>query len=85
MKLERPRYDAATMKRIGSRIEPLVVARASGELLVQGARFSEALAAMSHARYIRKGVYRFKSHEAANRQDLESVVDAMVRLARGAP
>ena len=85
MGLESPRYDAATMKRIGSRSEPLVVAQATGELLIQGARFGEAIAAMSHARYIRKGIYRFKTHEEANRQDDESVVGAMVRLAGRSP
>jgi hypothetical protein len=73
------------MKRIGSRTEPPVVAQATGALLLQGALFSEAIAAMSDARYIRKGVYRFKTHEEANRQDLESVVDAMVRVVGRAP
>ena len=55
--------------------------RASGALLSNGARFSEAVSRIARTAFIPKGVYRFKSHEAANRYDQDCLARAMGRLA----
>jgi hypothetical protein len=55
------------MKQVGSRREPQLSATASGILLAQGARFSESISHLSPTTFGLKGVYRFRSHEEANR------------------
>ncbi len=69
------------MKTVGSRRETALALRPSGALLAEGARFSESVAAWSTSTFIPKGVYRYKSHEEANRHALECLARGMARLA----
>jgi hypothetical protein len=69
------------MRQLGSRREPEISTRASGVLLADGALFSEAVWQLARVAFIPKGVYRFKSHEAANRHDQDCLADAMASLA----
>lgn len=55
------------MKQVGSRRERGLAAEASGLLLAEGARFSETVAHLTRTTFVPKGVYRFRSHEDANR------------------
>jgi hypothetical protein len=54
---------------------------ASGTLLAEGARFSESVWQLAPIAFIAKGVYRFKSHESANRFDQDCLAAAMASLA----
>ncbi len=49
----------------------------SAELLAEGARFNDAIHRLptGQTTRIRKGVYRFKTHEEANRQQLDAIVE----------
>ena len=52
--------------------------------MFDAARFNESLSRLSglaKVGLIPKGVYRFKTHEAANQQDEESLTSAMVCIA----
>jgi hypothetical protein len=59
-----------------------MVERASGLLLAEGARFSEALSRLAPTTFVPKGVYRFRSHDDANRQQLDCLVRGMGWLAQ---
>jgi hypothetical protein len=69
------------MRQVGSRRERGVVRNASGHLLAEGARFNEALSWLSKSTFIPKGIYRFSSHEAANRHAEDCLLQGMARLA----
>ena len=69
------------MRQVGSRRERPLSIEGAGSLLAEGARFSESVWQLSGAGYVPKGVYRFASHEAANRHELECIARAMARLA----
>ena len=69
------------MKRVGRRLDVALAAQADGELLRAGARFSEALAAMGTQTFIVKGLYRFKSQEAANQHQLECIARGLAARA----
>ncbi len=69
------------MRQVGNRAERPMVGHASGALLAEGARFSEAVTRLSNTSYIPKGVYRFVSHFEANEHDQDCLVRAMVGLA----
>ena len=69
------------MRQVGSRREPEMVERASGLLLAEGARFNEAVAGLAPTTFIPKGIYRFRSHSDANRQQLDCLVRGMGLLA----
>jgi hypothetical protein len=69
------------MRTIGTRREQPVTAHASGELLAEGARFSESIARLARSTFVAKGVYRFKSHEAANRHEQDCLARGMGLLA----
>ena len=71
------------MKHIGKRREPTLSAAASGKLLAEGALFNESIARIAPSTFMRKGVYRFKSHEDANRHAEDCLVQGMARLAAG--
>ena len=71
------------MRQVGSRREPEMVERASGLLLAEGARFNEALSRLAPTTFIPKGIYRFRSHDDANRQQLDCLVRGMGLLALG--
>jgi len=69
------------VRQVGSRRERVLSVQASGDLLAEGARFSEAVARMAPTTFIPKGVYRYPSHEAANRHAQDCLVLGMGLLA----
>jgi hypothetical protein len=69
------------MKSVGHRVERRIAASASGALLAEGARFSETLARFAPVAHVPKGVYRFASHEQANRHKQDCLARAMAALA----
>ena len=69
------------MRQVGSRREAALVERASGLLLAEGARFNEAVSCLAPTTFVPKGVYRFKSHDEANRHELDCLVRGMGLLA----
>jgi hypothetical protein len=69
------------MKTVGSRHEPRITARPSGEALAAGARLSESLSHLAPSTFIPKGVYRFKSHDAANKHQQDCLARGMGSLA----
>ena len=69
------------MRRIGTRREPEMAARPDGLLLAQGARFSETISSLAPSTFIPKGIYRFKSHDEADRHQRDCLVRGMARLA----
>ena len=71
------------MRQVGSRRDPEMVEKASGVLLAEGARFNEAVSRLAPTTFIPKGIYRFRSHDDANRQQLDCLVRGMGLLALG--
>ena len=69
------------MKTVGTRREPQMAQHANGEALAAGARFSESLSHLAPSTFIPKGVYRFKSHEAANKHQQDCLARGMGLLA----
>ena len=69
------------MRRVGSRCEPVVAEQASGVLLAEGARFNEAISRLAPTTFVPKGVYRYKTHEDANRHEMDCLVRGMGLLA----
>lgn len=69
------------MRTIGSRREPVLVPAASGTLLAEGARFSELIAWLAPTTFVPKGLYRFRSHDEANRHELDCLARGMGALA----
>lgn len=65
------------MRQVGARGEREVAQQASGLLLAEGARFNAAVARLTRTTFIPKGVYRFSSHDAANRHELDCLVRGM--------
>jgi hypothetical protein len=57
------------------------VEQASGLLLAEGARFNEALSRLARTTFVPKGLYRFRSHDEANRHELDCLVRGMGLLA----
>jgi hypothetical protein len=68
------------MRQVGRRRECEVVAEASGLLLAEGARFNETISKLARTTYVPKGIYRFKSHEEANRHELDCLALGMGQL-----
>lgn len=69
------------MRQVGSRREPDIGLRPSGRALAEGARFNEAVAKLAPSTFVAKGVYRYATHEAANRHAQDCLVQGMGRLA----
>ncbi len=69
------------MRQVGFRREAPIIAQASAEHLLQGARFNEGLAWLSRSTFMPKGVYRYKSHEEANRHQMDCLVRGMAQRA----
>jgi hypothetical protein len=69
------------MRRVGSRRERPISLHASGKLLLEGALFNEAVSRLSTSTFVPKGVYRFRSHEAANQHAGDCLVRGMALLA----
>jgi len=73
--------DMGNGKVVGNRKEQVIVEKARGDLLAEGARFSETIARLSPVAHIPKGVYRFASHEEANQHEEDCLVRAIAELA----
>lgn len=75
------------MKTVGRRIERPIGLLPSGVLLAEGARFNDELRRLptGDTTLIPKGVYRFKTHEEANQQQENCLLQGMAKtaLARG--
>ncbi|MDR2452758.1 MAG: hypothetical protein LBE85_13585 [Candidatus Accumulibacter sp.] len=71
------------MKIAGFRKERPIGSQASGELLVEGARFNDEIHRLPTGgmTFIPKGVYRFRTHEEANRHQMDCLVEGMARIA----
>jgi hypothetical protein len=69
------------MRQVGSRREKGLALNANGDLLTEGARFNEAVSRLSQSTFVPKGIYRFRSHEAANRHAEDCLARGMGRLA----
>ena len=69
------------MKQVGSRRERGIALVATGSLLAEGARYNEAVSWLSGSAFVPKGIYRFGSHEAANRHADDCLVRGMALLA----
>ena len=72
------------MRTVGHRKERPIAFSASAELLAEGARFNDDLQQLAGGRAgcIPKGVYRFMTHEEANRHQMECLARHMARIAR---
>jgi hypothetical protein len=73
------------MRTVGQKIERPLSANASGELLREAAAFNEMLQnafPLGKVGYIPKGVYRFTSHDAANKQDEVCLAQHMAKIER---
>lgn len=71
------------MRTIGQRKEIPITFSASAELLAEGARFNDDLHRLptGDRSFVRKGIYRFKSFDDANRHDQDCIVAGMVQAA----
>ena len=65
------------MRQVGSRREPAIAEQASGLLLGEGARFNEAISRLARTTFVPKGVYRYRSHDEANRHAVDCLVRGM--------
>ena len=72
------------MKQVGSRQFPTISLQASGLLLKQGALFNEALAYLAPSTFVPKGVYRYRSHLAANQHAMDCLSLGMGKKAADA-
>jgi hypothetical protein len=72
------------MRTVGHRKERPVTFSASADLLAEGARFNDEIHRLptGDRTFIPKGVYRFKSHEDANRFDLDCLIRGMAIIAQ---
>jgi hypothetical protein len=73
------------MRIIGHRKEHPITFSASAALLLEGARFNDQIHLLpsGSSTCIPKGVFRFKSHEAANAHQQNCLVENMVQVALG--
>jgi hypothetical protein len=69
------------MRQVGSRREPMLAVQASGILLAEGARFNELIAWLAPTTFVPKGLYRFRTHEEANRHEQDCLARGMGLLA----
>ena len=71
------------MRIIGHRKERPITFSASASLLAEGARFNDEIHRFptGSMTFIPKGVFRFKSHEDANRQQLDCLVNSIAQAA----
>jgi len=75
------------MRTIGQRKERPITFSASASLLLEGARFNDEIHRLpsGHLAYIPKGVFRFETHEAANRHQQDCLIEGMARIALNRP
>ena len=71
------------MRTIGHRKERPITFSASATLLLEGARFNDEIHRLptGNSTFIPKGVFRFKSHEAANQHQQACLIEGMVEIA----
>ena len=69
------------MRQVGSKRERELSVHANGMLLAEGARFSESVARLAPSTFMPKGVYRYRSHDAANRHAQDCLTQGMGLLA----
>jgi hypothetical protein len=71
------------MRTVGQRKVRALSFSADAVLLAEGARFNDELHHLptGNRTFIRKGVYRFKTHEDANRHDLDCIAAGMAQIA----
>lgn len=71
------------MRIIGQRKERPISFSASAELLLEGARFNDEIHRLpsGSVTFIEKGVFRFSSHEQANRQQENCIARGMAKIA----
>ena len=72
------------MLTVGHRQQHPISFSASATLLVEGARFNDEIHQLptGDQTFVRKGVYFFRTHEEANRHQLQCLVDGMARIAQ---
>lgn len=72
------------MKIVGNRKQQAITYAASGVLLAEGARFNDEMHCMptGASTFFPKGVYFFKLHEDANRQQQDCLTSGMAQIAR---
>ena len=75
------------MRAIGHRKERPITFSASATLLLEGARFNDEIHRLPTGRstFIPKGVFRFKSHEAANQHQQACLIDGIAEIALNRP
>lgn len=75
------------MRTIGQRKERPITFSASASLLLEGARFNDEIHRLPTGRltHIPKGVFRFKSHEAANQHQQACLIEGMEQIALKSP
>ena len=71
------------MRTVGHRKEPQISFGASGALLAEGARFNDEIHRLptGERTYMRKGVFRFRTHEEANHHDLACLAEGIAKNA----
>jgi thioredoxin reductase len=71
------------MRTIGKRKERAISFSASAVLLAEGARFNDEIHRLptGNTTFIPKGVSFFKTHEEANRDQLDCLVNGMANIA----
>lgn len=71
------------MRTVGRRKVRPVSLVASGELLVEGARFNDEIHRLPNGdtTFIPKGVHRFKTHEEAEQHRIDCIAEGMAQLA----
>jgi len=71
------------MRTVGHRKQPDITFAASAARLAEGARFNDGLGGLPTGcrGFIRKGLYRFKSHADANRHDRDCLAEGMAAIA----
>ena len=72
------------MRTIGHRKQRPISFSASASLLREGTLFNESLRGLpsGETTFIPKGVYRFATHDSANRHQLDCLANGMARMAR---
>ncbi|NNM65452.1 MAG: hypothetical protein HKL99_12705 [Burkholderiales bacterium] len=69
-----------TVRTVGRRIERRISSQPDGQGVAAAAALTESLVAMGGGRLVRKGVYRFMSHEDADRQQQHALAESMADL-----
>lgn len=70
------------MRTVGRRIERHINSQPDGQGVAASAALTESLVALGGGKLIRKGVYRFMSHEDADRQQQHALAESMADLVR---